>query len=235
MNENAINASDYAAVKAARSPEYNRRVVAHETGHAYLARACGSVVEFVTVVPNGEFAGRCVRRGASSASLNLREKHQQNPAPTTESIVHICAAIGAPEVGMPRVKYAEEITRTMVAVTELVGARVCERVLFPNHEPLPAEHDMIEARALASTISASPDALLSYSQAEAEALIRANIDIVEALTAALVAEGTLSGDQVDGIIADCVAQRSLAAEYERRRRWKGVVANANKFEVEKHG
>ena len=54
------------------------------------------------------------------------------------------------------------------------------------------------------------------------------------LTDALVAEGTLTGDQVDAIISACVARRSMAAEHERRRYWLAVVANANSFQAEQH-
>jgi hypothetical protein len=224
----------YAAVKASRSPEYNRRCATHESSHAILGRACGSFIELVTIVPHGEYAGRCVRRGAPSPSLNLLDerKCKEPAAPTTADIVAVCAQIGAPEVGTARVDLAEEITRAQTFIIELLAGSVGERVMFPDLPPLPAEHDRREAEALASVICASPQAipaLLAYCEAEAEALIRANLDIVEALTDALVAEGTLSGDQVDTIIAACVARRSLAAEYERRRRWQDVIASADSF------
>jgi hypothetical protein len=54
----------------------------------------------------------------------------------------------------------------------------------------PAEHDMIEARALAATISAAPDALLRFCEAEAEMLIRAHLGVVTALIDALVEKGS---------------------------------------------
>ena len=77
-------------------------------------------------------------------------------------------------------------------------------------------------------------ALLAYCEAEAEALIRANRDIVEGLTDGLVDKGTLVGEEVDAIIAACVARRALTAEQERRKRWQGIMANASNFEVEQH-
>jgi hypothetical protein len=237
-----ISTETYAAVKAARSPEYNRRCAAHECGHAIVGRALGSFIELVTIVPDGEYAGKCVRRGAPSTSLNLLDvqklKEQMPTALTTAGIVEICAKIGAPELGAPRVDIAEEITRSQTAIIECLAGTVGERVMFPDLLPLPAEHDRIEARALADVICTSPlpvDSLLAYAEAEAEALIRNNRDIVAALTDALVEKGTLSGDEVDAIIAACVARRSLAAEYERRRRWAGVVASASSFEVEHRG
>jgi hypothetical protein len=225
----------YAVVKATRSPEYNRRICAHEIGHAYVARACGSVVEFVTAVPHDNFAGRCVRRGAPSASLNLvDDRKPAPPAPTTAQIVTICATIGAPEIGTPRVEDAEEMARAMVNIVELVAARVCERVFFSDLEPLPAAHDLVEARALASVI-ASPgavEALLAYCEAEAEALIRAHLGVVKALVDALVELGTLIGEQVDEIIGCAIAAETLVAERARRRDEQQRVESAAKFRSE---
>jgi ATP-dependent Zn protease len=44
-------------------------------------------------------------------------------------------------------------------------------------------------------------ALLAYCEAEAAALIRANIEIVHALVEALIERGTLTGDEIDTILA----------------------------------
>jgi hypothetical protein len=66
---------------------------------------------------------------------------------------------------------------------------------LPDHEPLPAEHDLTEARALASVI-ASPQAapaLLAYAECEAKAMINAHLGVVSALIDALVEKGTLTG------------------------------------------
>src|SRR6202795_1100822 len=61
---------DEAAVPG-RSPELNRRIAGHEIGHAFVGRCLGSHVHFVTIIPSGGFAGRCVRSGApSSWALN---------------------------------------------------------------------------------------------------------------------------------------------------------------------
>lgn len=153
-----VSLPDYATVKASRSPEYNRKIATHEIGHCLVARALGSIVDLVTIIPDGMFAGRCVRRGVPSPSLAFVDESTAVDAadaesitqPTTENIVSVCAKIGAPEVGSPRVAMAEEMARAIVRVTELVAARCCERIFYPDHEPLPAEHDYIEAHALAS-------------------------------------------------------------------------------------
>jgi hypothetical protein len=234
-----MNADDetYAAVKAARSPELNRRCAAHESSHAVLGRAFGSLIELVTIVPDDVFAGRCVRRGAPSTSLNLLNDQKVEAATTikmatTTDLIEVCERIGAPELGTPRVGLAEEITRAQTHVIELLGGSVGERVMFPDLPPLPAEHDRIEARALAYVVCASPaavDALLAYCEAEAEALIRANIGIVSALTDALLEKGTLVGEEVDQIISATVAAEMLAAEQARRRQWQQRARNAAQF------
>jgi hypothetical protein len=222
----------YAAVRATRSAEYNRRVATHEIGHAYCARALGSVVEYVTVLPDGQFAGQCVRRGAPSSSLNLLDESKLPAAePTTADIVAVCARIGAPEIGTPRVDLAEAITRAQTHIIELLAGSCCERIMYPDLPPLPAEHDLAEARALASVIAApqAVPAMLAYAEAEAESLIRAHLGVVSALVDALVEKGTLIGSEVDKIISDAVGAEVLAAEHARRREQEQRAENSSKF------
>jgi hypothetical protein len=57
-------------------------------------------------------------------------------------------------------------------------------------------------------------------------LIRANIQIVHALVEALIERGTLSGDEIDTIIARDVAIKALATERARRVAWRIVEKNA---------
>jgi hypothetical protein len=227
----------YATVKAMRSAEYNRRIATHEVGHAYAARALGSVVEYVTVVPDDKFAGQCVRRGAPSRSLNLLDESKlaAPTAPTTTTttadIVAVCAHIGAPEIGTPRVDLAEAITRAQTHIIELLAGSCCERIMYPDLPPLPAEHDLTEARALASVIAApqAVPALLAYCTAEAESLIRAHLGVVAALVDALAEKGTLIGSEVDKIISDAVAAEVLATEHARRREQDQRAENSSKF------
>jgi hypothetical protein len=237
MMNNAMIATDetnaralYEAVKATRSAQYSRRIAAHEVGgHAYVGRALGTNVDFVTILPSGGYAGRCVRRGAPSSQLNLLAP---TPAPTTTQLVDICASIGAPQIGSRRVEIAEEMARAMIMITELVSGSVCERIMYPDLLALGAEHDMIEARALASVVCSSPGAIgamLAYAEAEAEALIRAHLPVVTALIDQLVEHGTLSGEQVDEIISGAIAAEIVAAEHQRRRKWDEAVKNAAIF------
>ena len=238
MMNNAMIATDetnaralYEAVKATRSAQYSRRIAAHEIGgHAYVGRALGTNVDFVTIVPSGGYAGRCVRHGPPSSSLNLVAP--MTPAPTTAQLVDICASIGAPQIGSRRVEIAEEMARAMIMITELVSGSVCERIMYPDLPALGAEHDMIEARALASVVCSSPGAIgamLAYAEAEAEALIRAHLPVVTALIDQLVEHGTLSGEQVDEIISGALARFALAKEQARRRDFAQRVKSAAIF------
>jgi hypothetical protein len=77
---------------------------------------------------------------------------------------------------------------------------------------LRAEHDEIEARAVAAIACASPrsvDAMLAYAEAEAQNLIRENLNVVLALVDALVAspKGKLTGVQVDAVIESASPSR----------------------------
>jgi hypothetical protein len=160
-------------VKATRSPEYNRRIAAHEIGHCYVSRALGSLVDFATIIPDGMFRGRCVRRGAPAPSLGFVDERAaveaepvaEQTGPTTADIVSVRTKIGAPGLGAPRVAMAGEMTRAIVMATELCASHVSERIFCPDLEPLPAEHDYIEARALASVVCAAQEALIRFAEA----------------------------------------------------------------------
>jgi hypothetical protein len=55
-----------------------------------------------------------------------------------------------------------------------------------------------------------------YCEAEATALLKANLEIVNALVEALIERGMLTGVEVDTIIAHQVAMRSIKLEHQRR-------------------
>jgi hypothetical protein len=212
-----------------RSAEYNRRVAGHEIGHAFLARALGSNVHSVTIVRGQGYEGRCMRSGPPS-QLNLDE----NPEAEMHEVVDICSRLEklTPEIGSGRVESAEFYVRAQINCTELVGGRACELLLYPDLPPLPAEHDHIEARAFAAVACAAPpavNALLAYAEAEASALLEANLPIVLALVAAIIERGTLTGDEVDEVIAAAVAQKTRDEERSRRIEWARVQQSAADF------
>jgi hypothetical protein len=187
-------------------------------------------VHYVTIIPSGEFAGRCVRSGPPS-SFNLLD---DMPAPTTDEIVDICTRLEklTPEIGARRVEDAEGHIRCQVNCIELLGGSAAERILHPDLPVLPAEHDLVEARAFAAVACATPravDALLEYASVEAEALIRENLDIVRALVDAILERGNLTGDEVDTTIAAGMAKRLADAEMCRHRDWQQRTESARAF------
>src|SRR5205807_2880884 len=121
-----------------------------------------------------------------------------------------------------RVDSAEYYLRAQNNVIELVAAQCAELILHPELPPLGAIHDFVEAAAFAKiAVAAQPavKALIAYAEAEATALLQANLDIVNALVEALIERGTLTGDEVDAIIWRELAMRSMRQEHKRRVDW----------------
>lgn len=84
--------TDYEQIKADRGPELTRILAAHEIGHAYTVIALGNRVEYVTLMPDGVSAGRCVRRGAKSKSLNSMGRfHRSGPLSRIEECSGNCS------------------------------------------------------------------------------------------------------------------------------------------------
>lgn len=60
-------------------------------------------------------------------------------------------------------------------------------------------------------------------------MLRANLEIVNALVEALVEHGTLTGEEIDAIISHEVAMRSIRLEHQRRRDWRERTVSARAF------
>jgi hypothetical protein len=217
-----------------RSAQRNRQFAAHEAaGHAMVTRALGDTVWSVTIIPdrgpNG-FEGRCVRSGPPS-DLTLDENVDE-----TAEILTICERLErlSPEIGSGRVKSAEYISHCQNNAIELLAGEVAESILCPDHPPLGAIHDHVEAAAFARVAVASQPAtlaLIEYCRAEARAIIESNRDVAEALVAAVIEAGELSGKRVDEIISGCIATRSIEKERQRRIEWKVREHNAATFKT----
>ena len=218
-----------------RTPIRNRQIAGHEIGHCFTARALGDFVHFVTIIPDltpGGFAGRTVRSGPPS-ELTLTDC----PEIKTDQILSICERLErlTPEIGSPRMESAEFYQRALNNVIELVAGDAAELILHPDLSSLGAVHDFVEADAFARVAVVGQPAvmaLVEYCRAEATALLTANIDVVNALVEALIESGTLTGEQVDEIISNCITVRSMAAERQRRVDWKQRESNAATFKGE---
>jgi hypothetical protein len=112
--------------------------------------------------------------------------------------------------------------------------------LFPDFPPLRAEHDKIEARAVAALACASlasVDAMMAYAESEAGNLINENLHVAVALVEALVDSktGKLTGIEVDAVIETAVACETQRVETERRADWALVEKNAAEFSGRENG
>jgi hypothetical protein len=211
-----------------RSDLLVRRIATHESGHFLVARALGSIVESVTIRPGSGFEGQCLRRGAETpASLHLR-------ASSTEfiDVLDVASRLSVPSFGEARVAISEGVVRAETLIIELVVGTVGEVVALPDVEPLSAEHDLIEARALAGVVSFAVEPFLAFCQAEAKVILSANRDVLLALADRLVERGTLSGEEVDEVIGEAVASRLIVAEHQRRADWRRRERNAQAFQCE---
>jgi hypothetical protein len=216
-----------------RSAERNRRICGHEIGHALVSRLLGDIVWEVSAIPDrnqGGYEGRCIRSGPAS-SLRLDDSLAMQP----DEVIGICErleCLGAPELGTSRIETAEVYVRSLNNIIALVAGEAAELLLHPDLPPLGTQHDFIEAAAFAKlTVFASPavKALTNYAAVEAQALLTANRDMVDALVEALIETGELSGGRVDAIISETVTARAVAAETARRVDWKARQANAASF------
>ncbi len=211
-----------------RSELRNRRIAAHEVGHALTGRCIGTHIHFTTIVPDDEqgYQGRTVRSGpVTELALN-----ELTVLDTTE-VVSICERLLKlePELGSSRIASSEYYQRCQGNIIELVAGEVCELLLHPDLPVLGAVHDHVEADAFAKiAVAASPavGALIEYCRAEAHALLEQNIDIARALVEALIEKGTLLTDEIDAIISAAVVARSLERERKRRDDWREREASA---------
>src|SRR5258708_5286625 len=192
-----------------RSPEYNRRIAIHEgAGHAFLARCMGTELKSVSIIPDSKSEGRCLSM-AYKCDLDNTDDDQ------TAVITDLCGRVQKlmPSLGTGRVESAEFFQRATVLAIELVAGTVAEQILHPHEEPLPTYHDQLEAAAFAAVAVASPRAVpafLEYAKGEAAALINDHPDVAMAIADGLVEHGSLTGEQVDAIIASAIAAKAAA-------------------------
>jgi hypothetical protein len=209
----------------------NRRCAIHEgSGHALVGIALlgPSCVAEVSIVPGPGYQGRCIGPEYREP-LCLEEAERQ-----TDTFIALAADVRAtvPEIGSNRIRDAKFLIRASATCAQLLAGTIAESILWPGEPPLPAQHDEDEARALAKLAVASPNAVdtfLEYCRAEARALIEEYRDVASAIADGLFEQGTLTGTQVQKIIAAAMTRRALAAERLRRANWAQTCANGAAF------
>jgi hypothetical protein len=210
-------------IAVARLPADDMRISVHECGHALAAAVLNSPLGGVSVDPErcGGFSGLCWGSQYESRFAG------DDDAPT------LCEKLGPlmPGPGEDRSAVADVHLHVRTRVTELVAGSVAEALFVPG-EPWNAADDRRQERALAGLICAgeqSAEAYISACIAEAEALLRPLGHVVRALASELLRRRTMTGDQVNEVIAAAVSARSMEEERARRQDWRQRQEAARAF------
>jgi hypothetical protein len=183
----------------------------------------------VTVVADGKFAGRVWGPGGEQF---LGDGSQDVCA----EVIHELTPFW-PRIGEPRDDAAEFQVHAIRRTVELLAGSEGERVLL--EEPLVgAVDDNKQALRFARLVCVSPasvEAFLSYAAAEARALLEQYRDLVSALADCLIAKRTMTGAEVDAVLAAALAKSDLEIEHRRRAAWAKVAERARIFEAAHHG
>ena len=108
-----------------------------------------------------------------------------------------------------------------------------ERMLRAG-KPAPSVSDVEHTIKYASLVCRSPEAadrFIRLCETMADDLLRPYGYVLIALSTVLRIRRTLSGEEIDIVIATTVAGFELASEQARRRRWQRVVGNAAEFKA----
>jgi hypothetical protein len=133
-----------------------------------------------------------------------------------------------PGPGESRAAVADVFMHAHTRVVELAAGSVAEALFLPG-EPWPADSDRAQERELASLVASSSEsieAFIHFCAVEAAALLRPREHIVRALTKELLIRRTMTGAEVDAIIAVAVAGKAVADERQRRLDWKRIEQSA---------
>jgi hypothetical protein len=136
-----------------------------------------------------------------------------------------------PQEGEDRSDAADVYLRVLDRCIELAAASVAERMLLPG-EPVPSVSDVEQAVALASLVCKSAEAVerfLAFCEQQAHDLLPPHGPIIMALSIVLKIRRTLTGAEIDDVIATTVAGLQLAAERRRRAEWRKAELVAERF------
>jgi hypothetical protein len=120
-----------------------------------------------------------------------------------------------------------------VWIAALSAASVAERMLLEG-EPVPSVSDVEHTIKYASLVCRSPEAadrFIRLCETMADDLLRPYGYVLIALSTVLRIRRTLSGEEIDNVIATTVAGFELASEQARRRRWQRVLERAAEFKT----
>lgn len=199
----------------------------HEAGHAVVARALGRPVALVTIVSTTHSVGSMwAKLPTADAARTTVEEDIRNIADT-------CARARAlMPIGESRLPASAFITNTINRGIELLAGLESERQLNGDYDTDIARADLSEAQLRAAAIAVSPEAAQHYVDlfhAESRLLVNQYWHVVRAVSECLIERQTLTGDEVNLIIAEAEATRAMAEGKARRAAWRETVARAEQF------
>lgn len=225
--EDEPDAYDLLLNEIGRSEEEDERIAVHEAGHAVAARLLGNPLGGATINPdpNGKYGGLVWGPRHSVAFGNDDEGHD---------VPELCAKLGElmPQDGEARGDAADIYLHVLDRCVELAGAAAAERMLLPG-EPVPSVSDVEQAVGLATLICKSAEAVelfLTFCEQRAHDLLYPHGPIIMALSIVLKIRRTLTGAEIDDVIASTHARIQLAADRARCREWQRKVESARQFD-----
>jgi hypothetical protein len=218
-----------------RTYDDDARVATHESGHAVAARLLGQPLGGATINPdpNGKFGGlvwgprhRAAFGSSDDAPLGS----------SADAVPALCSKLRTlmPTDGEPRGDVAEIYSHVVTRCTELAAGAVAERMLLEG-EPVPSVSDVEQAVGLASLVCKSAEAVghfLRFAEQHAHDLLYPHGPVIIALSVVLKIRRTLTGQEIDDLIANTCAGLELAAEHRRRADWRARELAANSFQSE---
>jgi hypothetical protein len=206
-----------------RTEEQDERIAVHEAGHIVVARLLGHPLGGATVDPGPGYEGRVWGEGHTEAFTSGRGGDAS----------HVREALAPlmPKPGEDRSSVADVFGSVYDQCIELMAGRAAERMLLEG-EPVTPVDDLRQARELAMLICSSEEAIetfIAHCDVAAWDLLLPYGDVVMTLSIVLRIKRTLDSGEIDKIIADLQAQKALAVERGRRKRWQAIIENAAAF------
>jgi hypothetical protein len=205
-----------------RTLETDRRIAAHEAAHCLVGLAVGAgEIGGATIVPGPDFAGRVW-------GVNGNPLHLSSAIDINKEVLPLW-----PGLGEDRADVAEFFVHAHHKVLELVAGGQGELCLYPEAEPLHAVDDERQALIYTDLVCRSPSsvaAFLDFARQEARSLLEEHRPALIALTDALVCKRTLTGAEINQVIAGALAHEELAKEKMRRADMARCLAGARAFE-----
>ncbi len=212
-----------------RTEDEDERIAIHEAGHAVAARLLGKPLGGATINPdpNGKFGG-LVWGPRHSVAFGSDDD--------ADDVPELCDNLRElmPQDGEARGDAADIYLHVLDRCVELAGASVAERMLLPG-EPVLSVGDVEQAVGLATLICKSAEAVelfLAFCEQRAHDLLYPHGPIIMALSTVLKIRRTLTGAEIDDVIATTVAGLQLAAERKRRADWRNAELTAARFRAE---